>query len=168
MAEIREADLSRDLEAVELLWLDYLTWGNDGLEARYGFRLPVRETVEHDLASVAKFQPPDGRLVLAFADDVAVGTACMQRIGPDTAEIKRMYVQPSHRRAGVGRGMLDELITAARGAGYERIRLDSPHFMTAAHSLYRASGFVEIGPYAESEIPDRYKSHWIFMERTLT
>jgi GNAT superfamily N-acetyltransferase len=167
MAEIREADLARDLEAVGRLWLDYLTWGNDGLEARYGFRLPVHEAVEHDLASIAKFQPPDGRLLLAFEEDVAVGTACMQRIGADTAEIKRMYVQRSHRRAGVGRGMLDELITAARSAGYERIRLDSPDFMTAAHTLYRSRGFVVIGPYAESEIPDRYKSHWIFMERTL-
>ena len=167
MAEIREADLSRDLEAVGRLWLEYLTWGNDGLEARYGFRLAVREAVERDLASVAKFQPPDGRLVLAFADEVVVGTACMQRIGPSTAEIKRMYVQPSHRHAGMGRGMLDELITAARSAGYERIRLDSPDFMTAAHTLYRSRGFVEIGPYAESEIPDRYKSHWIFMERTI-
>jgi GNAT superfamily N-acetyltransferase len=165
MAEIREADLPRDLEAVERLWLDYLTWGNDELEARYGFRLPVRETVEHDLSSVAKFQPPDGRLLLAFEDEVSIGTACMQRIGPDTAEIKRMFVRPSHRRAGVGRRMLDELITSAGTAGYQRIRLDSPDFMTAAHALYRSSGFAEIGPYAESEIPDQYKSHWIFMER---
>jgi len=37
------------------LWLEYLTWGNDGLESRYGFRLPVREAVEHDLASTARF-----------------------------------------------------------------------------------------------------------------
>jgi GNAT superfamily N-acetyltransferase len=168
LSEIREADLSRDLEAVGRLWLHYLAWGNDGLEARYGFRLPVRETVEHDLGSVAKFQPPDGRLLLAFDDDVAVGTACMQQIGSETAEIKRMFVQPSHRRAGVGRGMLDKLITAARTAGYERVRLDSPRFMTAAHALYRSGGFVEIGPYAESEIPDQCKSHWLFMERTLT
>jgi GNAT superfamily N-acetyltransferase len=168
MAEIRHADLSRDLEAVDRLWLEYLAWGNDGLEERYGFRLPVHETVEHDLGAIAKFQPPDGRLLLAFEDDLAVGTACMQRIGTDTAEIKRMYVQPFHRRAGVGRRMLDELIRAARTAGYDRIRLDSPRFMTAAHALYRSRGFVEIRPYAESEIPDEYKSHWIFMERTLS
>ena len=65
MAEIREADLPRDLDAVGRLWLDYLTWGNDGLESWYGFRLPVREAVEHDLATIANFQPPDGRLLLA-------------------------------------------------------------------------------------------------------
>ena len=164
MAEIRDADPSRDLGAVERLWVEYLTWANDELEARYGFRLPVREAVERDLRSIAKFQPPDGRLMLAFEDEVSIGTACMQRIGPDTAEIKRMFVRPSHRRAGVGHRMLAELITSAGTAGYERIRLDSPDFMTAAHALYRSSGFAEIGPYAESEIPEQYRSRWIFME----
>lgn len=167
MAEIRQGDLSQDRDAVVRLWLDYLTWGNDGLEARYGFRLPVQEAVERDVGSITKFQPPDGWLVLAFEDDVAVGTAAMRRIGSGTAEIKRMWVDPSHRGAGTGRAMLDRLLTAARTAGYERIRLDSPEFMTAAHGLYRSRGFVDIGAYPESEIPDRYKSHWVFMERLL-
>jgi GNAT superfamily N-acetyltransferase len=165
VAEIREANLPRELDAVGRLWLEYLTWGNDELESRYGFRLPVQAAVEHDLATVAKFLPPDGRLLMAFEGEVAVGTACMRRIGPDTAEIKRMYVQPSHRRAGVGRALLDRLVAAARAAGYKRLRLDSPDFMTAAHALYRANAFVEIGPYPESEIPDDYKRHWVFMER---
>jgi GNAT superfamily N-acetyltransferase len=167
IVDIRDADLPRDLDPVERLWLEYLTWGNDGLESRYGFRLPVREAVKHDLATISKFQRPDGRLLLAFEGDVAVGTACMRRIGPATAEIKRMYVQPSHRGAGVGRALLDQLMAAAQVAAYERVRLDSPDFMTAAHGLYRSDGFVEIGPYPESEIPDEYRPHWVFMERTL-
>jgi hypothetical protein len=28
-------------------------------------------------------------------------------------------------------------------------------------------GFVDIGPYPESEIPDQYKPHWVFMEKSL-
>jgi predicted GNAT family acetyltransferase len=95
---------------------------------------------------------------LAFDGDVTIGTACMRRIGPDTAEIKRMYVQPSHRGAGMGRALLEQLIEAARRAGYERVSLDSPDFMTAPHGLYRASGFMDIGPYPESEIADEYKT----------
>jgi GNAT superfamily N-acetyltransferase len=168
MVDLREVDLPRDLEAVERLWREYLTWGNDELDSRYDFRLPIGEAVKHDLATIANFQPPDGRLLLAFEGDAAVGTACLRRIGPDTAEIKRMYVQPFYRRAGVGRAMLDRLIEAARAAGYQRVRLDSPDFMTAAHGLYRSHGFVEIEPYSESEIPDRYKPHWVFMELRLT
>jgi GNAT superfamily N-acetyltransferase len=168
MAEIREASPPRELDAVERLWLEYLTWGNDGLESRYGFRLPVHGAVDRDLESIAKFQPPDGRLLLAFDEDRAIGTACMRRIGPDTVEIKRMYVEPSHRRAGVGRALLGELIAAAQAERYTRVRLDSPDFMTAAHDLYRSTGFVDIDPYPESEIPDEHKAHWVFMERMLT
>jgi GNAT superfamily N-acetyltransferase len=89
----------------------------------------------------------------------------MRRIGPATAEIKRMYVEPSHRGAGLGRALLDALLTAAQAAGYQRIKLDSPDFMTAAHALYRSAGFVEIEPYPESEIPDQHRPHWVFMER---
>jgi GNAT superfamily N-acetyltransferase len=167
VAQIRVAELPADLDAVQRLWLAYLTWGNDGLEDRYGFRLPIDGFVERDLRTLAKFQRPDGRLLLAIAGDEAVGIACMQRIGPATAEIKRMYVDPLHRRGGLGRTMLAQLITEAQLTGYKRVRLDSPDFMTAAHSLYRASGFKDIGPYPESEIPDEYKPHWVFMERNL-
>jgi len=168
MDKVRNAHLDRDLEAVKTLWLEYLSWGNDELEKRFGFRLPIEEAVERDLATIDKFQPPDGRLLLAVKDDVPVGTACLRRMAPDTAEIKRMYVRPAHRREGLGRALLDDLIAEAEGAGYERIRLDSPNFMKAAHALYRSSGFVDIEPYPESEIPDEFKAFWVFMERQLT
>jgi hypothetical protein len=36
--------------------------------------------------------------------------------------------------------MLDRLIASATEAGYARIVLGSPDFMTAAHTLYRSSG----------------------------
>jgi GNAT superfamily N-acetyltransferase len=164
---IRDADVSRDLDEVERLWRDYLSWGNDGLESRYGFRLPVNEAIARDLHAIAKYLPPDGRLLLAVQGGRAVGTSALQRIGEETAEIKRMWVGPAHRRAGIASGMLERLIAAAVDAGYRRIRLDTPDFMTAAHALYQSFGFVTIGPYPESEIPDQFKSHWVFMERAL-
>src|SRR5436190_21911525 len=167
MAEVRGADIPGHVEAVRRLWLDYLTWGNDEMEARYAFRLPVEETVEQDLGSIAKFQPPDGRLLLAFENGVAIGTASMRRIGSDTAEIKRMYVDPSYRLAGSGRAMLDLLIAVAIAEDYRRIRLDSPDFLTAAHGLYRSREFVFIEPYPETEIPDDHQSHWVFIARIM-
>jgi putative acetyltransferase len=168
MADIREADLSRDLEAVRCLWLEYLTWINGELETRYGFPNPTGEELEHDIATIARFQPPDGRLLMAFAGDLAIGTVCMTRIGPDIAELKHMYVQPTHRHDGVGRALLDQLIAVLQSAGYGRVRLDSPDFLTVAHDLYRSSGFAEIRPYPESDIPDEWHPQWLFMERRLT
>ena len=52
MAQIREAELPAYLDAVQRLWLAYLTWGNDGLEDRYGFRLPIGGFVERDRAKL--------------------------------------------------------------------------------------------------------------------
>jgi GNAT superfamily N-acetyltransferase len=167
MATVRDARIPEDLEDVARLWFAYLSWGNDELESRFGFRLPVQEAVDQDIANVAKFQPPDGRLLVAVDGDEAIATAAMRRIGPETAEIKRMFVDPSRRRTGAGRAMLTALIASARDAGYERMRLDSPEFMTAAHALYRSEGFAEIGQYPESEIPDQHRAHWIFMEKRL-
>ncbi len=166
-ADIREAKLAEDLVAMEGLWLEYLTWATDEVEARYGFRESAQEVVDHDIATIERFGHPDGHILLAFADDVAVGTVCMQRIGPDVAELKRMYVQPSHRYGGLGRALVDHLIAEARRDGYSRIWLDSPDFMTAAHRLYRASGFIDVGPYPGTEIPESLWPRWLFMERTL-
>ena len=45
--------------------------------------------------------------------------------------------------------------------------LDSARFMHAAHALYRSSGFQEIAPYPESEIPEEFRPNWIFMEKLL-
>jgi GNAT superfamily N-acetyltransferase len=165
--EIGPADPVGDRDAVGRLWLAYLGWGNDELESRYGFRLPVQEAVTRDLAAIEKFLPPHGSLLLGRRGEAAVATASMQRIGPDTAEIKRMWVEPSARGAGIGGALLDALIGTVTEAGHRRIRLDSPDFMTAAHALYRSRGFVEISPYEESEIPAEHRSRWIFMELVL-
>jgi GNAT superfamily N-acetyltransferase len=165
MDRIRAAVLPADEAAIRALWLDYLRWGNDELEAHYGFRLTADETVERDLAEIAKFLPPNGHMLLATEGDEAVGIGCLRRIGPDTAEIKRMFVQPGHRGRGLGRALLDRLIACAEADGFGRLRLDSAAFMTAAHHLYRSRGFVDIEPYPESEIPPTVRDHWVFMER---
>ena len=102
MIEIRDADVSRDLPTIRSLWFEYLTWGNDELESKHGFRLPLLEAVEQGLAHIDQFRPPDGRLLLACKENDAVGIGCLRRIGVSAAEVKRMYVRPAYRGGGVG------------------------------------------------------------------
>jgi GNAT superfamily N-acetyltransferase len=120
LTEIRRAELPREADAVAGLCRDYLSWGNDGLERRYGFRLPVEGAVQADLGSIAKFEPPDGRLLLAFDAGLPIGIACMRRIDPGSAEIKSMWVDPEHRGQGIARAMLEQLLDGAREIGYRR------------------------------------------------
>ncbi|HYT78541.1 MAG TPA: GNAT family N-acetyltransferase [Actinomycetota bacterium] len=78
-----------------------------------------------------------------------------------------VYVQPSRRGAGVGRALLDQLIAAARLAGYDRVRLDSPEPYDGRPRPVPCQRVRRHRPVPESEIPDAYKPHWVFMERTL-
>ncbi len=79
-----------------------------------------------------------------------------------------MWVDPARRGNGAGRAMFERLVAQTLERGYARIRLDSPDFMVAAHRLYRSAGFTDIAPYPESEIPEEYKPHRVFLELALS
>ena len=163
--ETRDAKLPNDIDSIKQLWTDYLTWGNDEMQLLYGVHPHnPKEAVEHDIKMIAKFLPPNGRLILAFVDDKACGIGCLKSINSVIGEIKRMYVDPSFRKVGAGRAILQSLLTAAKEAGYKKVRLDSPKFMEAAHALYRSVGFKEIPVYAEVEIPEAFRQYLLFME----
>lgn len=167
--EIREAKLPNDVDAIRQLWIDYLTWGNDKMQMLYGVHPhQPEETVEQDIKMIGKFLPPNGRLLLAFIDKNACGVGCLKSINAEIGEIKRMYVDPSFRKIGAGRAILEALIMNAKEAGYNKVRLDSPKFMEAAHSLYRSVGFKDISAYDEVEIPEEFRQYLLFMELDLT
>jgi GNAT superfamily N-acetyltransferase len=166
--EIRDARLSDDIPVIRRLWIDYLTWGNDNMQLLYGVHPHnPKEAVEQDLKSIHKFLPPGGRLFLSFNDGNACGIGCLKCIHDDIGEIKRMYVDPSSRKTGAGRAILQALLDAAKETGYRTVRLDSIKFMEAAHSLYRRFGFKDIPAYPEMEIPAEFKEYMIFMELDL-
>jgi GNAT superfamily N-acetyltransferase len=150
----------------ELFW-EYLQWANERLNQEYDIDFDIENMLEEDMATLDKFCPPHGRLLLAKHEERIVGLACMRKIEEDISEIKRMYVRPSHRRLGIGRALVNELVEEARQAGYARLRLDSTRFMINAHRLYRSVGFKEIAPYPESEIPEPFHCYWVFMELIL-
>ncbi len=120
------------------------------------------------MAELHIFLPPGGRLLLAYDDSAAAGCACVRANTDRIAELKRMYVRPSHRRKGIGRALVDAVIKEVRLAGYSTLRLDSAGFMTDAHALYRSVGFQDIAPYPESEIPEEFRVHWVFMQLSLS
>jgi GNAT superfamily N-acetyltransferase len=167
--QVRDVILPDDLGDVRRLWLEYLAWGNDTMQAMYGVHPhDPKEAVEQDIESIDKFRPPYGRLMLAVYDGKVCGLGSLKSINSETGEIKRMYVDPRTRRIGAGRAILEALLFEARGAGYKTVRLDSPKFMEAAHSLYRSFGFKDIEAYPEMEIPQEFKDYLLFMELELS
>jgi GNAT superfamily N-acetyltransferase len=111
------------------------------------------------------YVPPDGRLLVAVEDGVVAGCGALRRLGPDVGEVARMFVRPQFRGRGLGRQMLDALVSEARMIGYARLRLATANFMTAAIGTYRAAGFGETEPYYD--LPDGFGEITIFMELDL-
>jgi GNAT superfamily N-acetyltransferase len=94
--------------------------------------------------------------VVASIDGRPVGCGGYKRIAADAAEVKRVYVRPEGRGAGVARSMLAHLEDTARGAGFSVIRLDTGANQPEALSMFRSLGYVEIPDYNDNP----YAAYW--------
>jgi len=98
------------------------------------------------------YGPPHGVLLLAHCGDHAAGCIALRKLDTEICEMKRLYVRPGDRGLGLGRMLVERLISEARLLGYTRMRLDTVgSAMQDAVALYRRMGFREISPY--SSIP---------------
>jgi GNAT superfamily N-acetyltransferase len=92
-------------------------------------------------------EPPHGCWLVAYRDGRAIGCGGLKRIDGQNAEIKRIYVTPDARGAGVAHALLTSLEIAARDAGYEAVRLDTGPKQQASVRLFSSSGYEPIADY---------------------
>jgi ribosomal protein S18 acetylase RimI-like enzyme len=150
---VRTAD---DLDATIALFRTYAS--------SLGIDLSYQRFDEEMAAMPGKYAPPKGALLLAHdADGHPVGCVGLRPIAPDgCCEMKRLYVAPEGRGAGLGRRLIDAVITEAKLIGYREMRLDTLPSMTTAIVLYREAGFEDTKPYYETPVAGT-----IFMRRIL-
>ena len=91
--------------------------------------------------------PPTGRWLVAYRNGDPVGCAALKRLGPTTAEIKRVYVVPEARGGGVARALLARLEDIARDVGYTTLRLDTGARQPASVALFGSVGYERIADY---------------------
>lgn len=78
-------------------------------------------------------------------------------------ELKRMYVRPEARGAGVARQLLQLLEAEARASGCPALKLETGPFQPEALAFYAAQGFARCGPFGD--YPDHPMS--VFMHKAL-
>ena len=99
------------------------------------------------------YGPPGGELLLAKRGDHVLGCVALKALAPGAAEIKRLFVRPRERKAGLGKALVTAAITTAKGLGYIEVKLDTLPEMTAAIALYKSFGFAPIPPYGSHPYP---------------
>lgn len=103
---------------------------------------------EQELATLpGKYAPPAGEVLLARGPAAALGVVALRPIEDGFCEMKRLYVAPEARSAGLGRRLAESVIQTARRLGYPAMRLDTHVSMGAGIALYRKLGFREIPAY---------------------
>jgi GNAT superfamily N-acetyltransferase len=143
--EIRDAgpDYPAVLRLVEAL--------RDEVEAR-----GAHNGVARPETSLAEAIGADCDTLLAYAGAEPVATAGLKPLGPGMGEIKRMYVVPSHRGAGIARRVLEELERRARARGFEAIRLDTHDRLSEATAMYSGAGYRQIPDYNSNPRSNRW------------
>lgn len=92
-------------------------------------------------------RPPHGALIVARLHGVPVGCAGVHVIGERTGEIKRMFVDPEHRRRGIGWPLLEALEREARALDCDTLVLETGTKQPEAVAFYRRAGYKATPPY---------------------
>jgi putative acetyltransferase len=103
--------------------------------------------------SIAQLEQSQVHLVGARAGRQLVGVGGVELQGGGVGELKRFYVLPDHRGAGVADAVITVLIGYAGDHDTQLLRLETGDKQRAAIAFYQRHGFVEIprfGPYLRS------------------
>jgi len=122
----------------------------EALNAELLSRYPEPST-DHFLLDADDVAPGRGAFLIALRAGEPVGCGALRRIEPGTGEIKRMYVSPAARGAGVGRAVLAALEAEARALGLECLVLETGVRQPEAIALYERAGFARIGRFGDYE-----------------
>ncbi len=112
---------------------------------------------------VAALRRTDVAFYVARLDGAAVGIGALVRQRDGSGELKRIFVDAAARGRGIAREILRVLEDRARAEKLTCLRLETGSKSDPALALYRAAGYLEIGPFGDYG-PDPLS---VFMEKRL-
>ncbi|WP_454286255.1 GNAT family N-acetyltransferase [Rhizobium arsenicireducens] len=112
---------------------------------------------------VAGLCQPDITFLVARWAGVVAGCGAIKWFEDGTGELKRIFVPEAGRGKGIGRSLMERLVSMAVERRLHRLYLETGPLNREAVAMYRRFGFVECGPFAD--YPDNPYS--LFMTKVL-
>ncbi len=88
-------------------------------------------------------------IVVAYADDKAVGCGAIKKYDEQSAEVKRMFVDPAFRGRGIAKLILAELEQWAAELNFSSCILETGKRQTEAVRLYQKANYRIIPNYGQ-------------------
>jgi len=109
---------------------------------RDAFEAYIARSLTEEMDRVAAYYGErGGGFWVALREEKVVGMFGLEPAAPDAMELRRMYVDPSARRSGIGRLMLRFAEAECRRFNMRRLELSTSELQPAARELYRRAGY---------------------------
>lgn len=140
---LRVAESPEDIAAVRALFEDY--------QADLGIDLCFQGFADELRHLPGDYAEPAGLLLIATVDGAPAGCCAYRPLVTsdhvNACEMKRLFVRRAFRGFGLGRLLVEQIVSRAGIAGYTTMLLDTLSDMETARALYQEVGFVEVPPY---------------------
>lgn len=168
--KIYQVETDEYKEHIKEIFHEYMHWQLQMFNQTYNFDLGEQELtriIANDMRRFSQYLPPQGHLFLVEVDGHMAGVGGLRPLSEDAWEVKRIYVKPDYRGRGIGKRLLETLISTSQQHNVSFLRLDSAKFLTSAHKLFYALGFENIERYAGAESPTEFTDYFLYMELEL-
>jgi putative acetyltransferase len=121
------------------------------LQAHLDDLAPTAPAESRHALDLGTLQSPHIRLWVMYDGERLIATGALADLAPGHAELKSMRTDPTRRRQGVGRRMLEHLLNdaALRGAAQVWLETGSMEFFAPARTLYESAGFTHCPPFGD-------------------
>ncbi|MCY2932201.1 MAG: GNAT family N-acetyltransferase [Planctomycetota bacterium] len=104
----------------------------------------VDESRNPDVDDILAHYPGEGHVfVVAESGNEIVGSGALKVLGKETGRLVRMSVSRGHRRTGIGRALVADLLDRAGAAGMKQVLVETNKDWADAIGLYAACGFSQ-------------------------
>ena len=112
------------------------------LDLRDAFEAYIEQALVEEIDRIpAYYGEKDGGFWVGVRGNKVLGTFGLERASADAMKLRRMYVDPSARRQGIARRMLQYAENECRRRNISRLELSTAEIQTAALALYRNAGY---------------------------